>query len=102
LYAQLLCPISRLADIPLVNGGTNSRILLLLRSVTQRSPEASNAMPWGLSTLLVGLPEVVSGAQVAVERFGWPITSEADIPFVNGGTNSRILQLLWSTTHRSP
>ncbi len=40
-------PITREADIPVVNGGVNSNVLLLMRSATHRLPEESNIIPEG-------------------------------------------------------
>jgi hypothetical protein len=44
LEVTLTCPITKLAVMPLVNGGMNSSTRPLSESVTQRLPLASKAM----------------------------------------------------------
>ena len=85
------------ADMPLENGGENSRRRLLKASSTHRLPLVSKLTPDGLHSAL----------GVALQLPAWfkeedPSTRDADIPVVNGGTNSTVLLLYVSATQRSP
>lgn len=97
LLTKLDCPITSEALMPLVNGGTNFNTLLFSRSLIQRLPEESKTIPVGQAMLCA-----LTVAPLALVKLGWPRTSEADIPFVNGAEYSSVLLLIRSVTQRLP
>ena len=93
---RLACPIAMEGDIPLLNGGWNSRTRLFPASVTHRFPLESKATSAG-RFMPVGVP-----AEALDVKFACPRTSDAASPAVKGAPNSRTRLLLVSATQRFP
>src|SRR3954471_19282791 len=66
-------------------------------SETQRLPAVSTVTDCGLHKLAA---EVAT--QVRTVKFGWPSTSEAAMPLVNGGSKRITRLLLFLATHTEP
>jgi hypothetical protein len=89
-------PITKDAALPFEKGGLNSNNLLLNSSLTHRFPDGSNFTSAGKKSPLW----LVAGAREV--NPDWPRTSDAPMPVLNGGLNSRTRSFAVSAAHKFP